>query len=150
VPVLAPKREPFVSRSAGRLNDLYCYDPTANTWKAISPSGPTPPKVYTPGFASAPDGMIYNLGGDFENCKVPEPERKSGARAARRWGRREEAWAVVGKQGLLCLHPLNKKRGDFRSKAQKREIVSHSSMFTYCPFKGTVDLRMILKARYSS
>jgi hypothetical protein len=143
VPAPVPKREPFVSRSAGRLNDLYCYDPTTNTWKAMSPSGPTPPKVYTPGFASAPDGMIYNLGGDFENCKVPEPERKSGARAARRWVRRGRSLGSSGETRPLSLH-------DFRGNAQKREVFSHSSIFTYFPFKGAVDFRMILKAGYSS
>ena len=54
----------FASRLAGKLNDLYRYDPVKNTWTLISPSGPTPSPVYYPGFAAASDGVIYHLGGN--------------------------------------------------------------------------------------
>jgi hypothetical protein len=54
---------------AGSLSDLYCFEPAKNTWKTILPSGPKPSKVYKPGFASAPDGVIYHIGGRNDDGK---------------------------------------------------------------------------------
>jgi hypothetical protein len=42
---------------------MYCFDPTGNTWSAISSSGNIPSGRIGAGFASAPDGTFYLFGG---------------------------------------------------------------------------------------
>jgi hypothetical protein len=44
-------------------NDVYRFSPAANTWTALSPSGPGPSPRSGMGFAATPDGMLYVFGG---------------------------------------------------------------------------------------